>query len=992
MRSRTRSWALVLAGLLISALSSSLLGQTGPTATPQQAPRTAPQTREVLPSYEGQHVTTVELAGQPELDMRPLQSLVAQKANQPFSQDKVNQTIRALTKLKRFQAVELEVRPEAKGVRVLFVLQPAVYFGIYEFPGAVQKYPYSRLLQVADYPPRGAYTPVDVRDAQDALTRFFQRAGYFENEVLPQVLVDRQNGLANVTFHVTLNRRAKFGNVHINGATPQETERLTSKLHSWIARLRSSAIIPGKTFNPTTLRNGTQYINKALMKEGFLGAEVNLVGAEYDPKTNRADISYNVRTGSKVEVKVEGARLWPWTKKKELPVFQQAGIDPEIIQEGRANLQSYFQSKGFFDANVRVTEQQQSGKDSIVYQITKGPRHKVAGVAIAGNDHISEDVLEKGITVEKGHFFSHGKYSDKLVHKSVKNLEAVYKAEGYSSVKIVPQVTNTAGNIRVTFRVNEGPQDVVEALRVEGNNTQPMANLLPGGPRLAPGQAYSQKHVDEDRNHILAKYLNLGYLNASFRETAATVNKDPHRLAVVYHITEGPQVHIANVVTLGRRVTRQTLVSRSISDLEPRRPLRESTLLSNESELYNAGIFDWAEIDPRRTITTQNQEDVLVKVHESKRNSITYGGGFEVINRGGSLPSGTVAVPGLAPVGLSKQFQTSEKTFYGPRGNFQYTRKNIRGKAETLTLSGLAGRLDQRGSVNFMDPHFRYTNWQSTFSLSGEHNSQNPIFTSRLAEAGWQLQRPLNPDKTTNLFVRYSFRETGITRLLIPDLIPSSDRHVRLSTVSSTLVRDTRDNILDAHKGLYQTVEFDLNPSALGSSVSFAKMLGQVAYYKKVKFNTIWANSMRVGTEQPFAGSHVPISEAFFSGGGSTLRGFPLNGAGPQRTIQACGTTGCFPMVVPVGGKQLAILNSEFRIPVPLDLPLVDKKLSIVPFYDGGNVFQHIGFHGQWTNTIGGGIRYETPVGPVRLDIGHNLNAPPGIKTTQIFVTLGQAF
>jgi outer membrane translocation and assembly module TamA len=91
----------------------------------------------------------------------------------------------------------------------------------------------------------------------------------------------------------------------------------------------------------------------------------------------------------------------------------------------------------------------------------------------------------------------------------------------------------------------------------------------------------------------------------------------------------------------------------------------------------------------------------------------------------------------------------------------------------------------------------------------------------------------------------------------------------------------------------------------------------------------------------------------------------------------------------------LLIVNSELRIPVPMDLPLLGRKLGVAAFYDGGNVFQRIGFHdfgANYTNSIGGGIRYSTPVGPVRIDIGHNLNAPPGIKSTQIFVTLGQAF
>jgi outer membrane protein assembly factor BamA len=214
---------------------------------------------------------------------------------------------------------------------------------------------------------------------------------------------------------------------------------------------------------------------------------------------------------------------------------------------------------------------------------------------------------------------------------------------------------------------------------------------------------------------------------------------------------------------------------------------------------------------------------------------------------------------------------------------------------------------------------------------------------------------------------------------------------VRLSTLSATYSRDTRDNQLNATRGIYESVEADLNPEVLGSSVSFTKVLAQVAYYKRLPSHVIWANSIRLGASPAFPGSHVPLSQEFFSGGGSTLRGFPLDGAGPQRSIQACGTPGiqstCEQINVPEGGRELLILNSEFRLPLPLY-----KGLGWVAFYDGGNVFSAIGFHGEYTNTAGGGLRYTTPVGPIRFDIGHNLNAPRGISATQFFVTLGQAF
>jgi outer membrane protein assembly factor BamA len=309
-------------------------------------------------------------------------------------------------------------------------------------------------------------------------------------------------------------------------------------------------------------------------------------------------------------------------------------------------------------------------------------------------------------------------------------------------------------------------------------------------------------------------------------------------------------------------------------------------------------------------------------------------------------------------------------------------------------FAALGARLVQRVSTSFADPYFVGTNWTSTFTLSGERNSENPVFTSRLGDFSFQLQRPLNPDATRQLTLTYTVRQTRLANLLIPALVPPEDRSVRLSGPTVTYSRDTRDNPLDATKGIYETAELDLFPTALGSSVSFARLRGQVAYYKDVGKKIIWANSLRMGIEQPFASSHVPVSELFFSGGGSTLRGFPLNGAGPQQQIPACGNPSdpstCALITVPTGGRELFIINSEFRIPVPLK-----KGLGIAAFYDGGNVFEHIGFRdfgSNYSNTIGIGLRYATPVGPVRVDIGHNLNPQSGVKATQIFITLGQAF
>ena len=960
----------------------------------EQTPRTPAATAQILSSYEGQNVTAIEIAGRPDSTTAQFSPLFVQHAGEPFSRDKVEQTIVALKASGRFDGVQLQVDPAANGVRVLMILEPAVSFGMFQFPGA-ERFPYSQLVQISNYASQAPYSAEDIERDRRKLVTFFRQEGYFQAEVEPETKVDTQYGIANIFFHVTLNHRAKFGNIVIAGDTPKETAELNKALQTLSARFHSSAIRSGKTYHRSTVSRAVKYLQNQLEKRDRLGAQVSLKGAEYHADTNRADIQFDVRRGPLTHVKVEGAHLFSWARKSLLPVYQGVGVDDESVQEGAQALASYFQAKGFFDVKVDADFNQQLASDTIVYKIAKENKHKVTEVKLSGNSQVAAAYLIPHISVEKAHLFSPGKFSDKLVRASVKSLQSVYQSQGFSSAQITSAVDNHGGDIKVAFQVKEGPRDIVSSLRIEGANTFPESKFAPEGLKLGAGKPYSQALVEADRATIVANYLKAGYLTSSFRQIATIVSKDdPHHINVIFRIDEGPQVFAGDVVTLGRVHTQQRLIDRDVSSIHPGSPLTETELLTTESRLYdNTGVFDWAEVDPKEQITTQTKEDVLVKVHEAQRNQMTYGFGFEAINRGGSIPSGTVAVPGLPPVGLPANFTTSQQTFVGPRGTFQFTRNNVDGNGDSLSFTMFGGRLDQRGAAYFIAPNFRWSPWKATTSLSAERDEENPVYSSQQELASFQLERALDRAKATTLFFRYSFSKTDLTRIVIPDLVLSEDQHVRLSALAVNLTRDTRDNVLDEHKGIIRSIELDFNPAKLGSSVSFVKLTGQAAFYKTISHNIVLANSMRIGLAQPLEGSRVPISEAFFTGGGNTLRGFPLDGAGPQRPVKVCSSgssTDCSYIQVPSGGNELLLINSEARIPLPFK-----KGLSLVTFYDGGNVFPIIGFHdftSLYSNNAGLGLRYATPVGPVRIDVGRNLNPVSGIQATQYFISIGQAF
>ena len=950
---------------------------------------------QMLSLYEGQMVSAVILAGRPDLNLQQFEPVMSQRANQPFSAKNVEQTAEALRSAGHFDQIRLHVQPDAWGVRVEFILEPAYWFGVYRFPGA-ERFPYSQLIQAANYPTRMPYSAEEVERDRASLQSFLQHEGFFQAHVKTNLNVDKEASIVDVEFEVALDKKAKFGAVAIYGAPASDKASLDKDLTGLKARARGAAIRPGKTFHHSTLDKATRYLQTLLVKQGYLGARVKLERAQYDAETNRADIHFSIQPGVVTHVQITGAHVWSWTRNDILPVYQGVGIDDTIVQEGQQALISYFQSKGYFDVKVSSALDKDENSATLIYKVTKGDKHKVSSVQLAGNAQLPASQLKPSIAVEKKHFLSPGKFSNELARKSVDNLTGIYKAEGFSEVKVTSSVKDNGKDIAVAFHVVEGPRNLVNKVSIDGANTLSELQLAPAGLSVREGQPYSAAHVAKDRGTILANYFRAGYLNASFRETASEVSKQkPHQINVIYHVNEGPRVVTGELLTLGRTHTDQKIIDEEISAIQTGKPLTEQALLASESKLYGlTGVFDWAQVDPKQQVTTQTEEDVLIKVHEAKRNELQYGFGFEVIQRGGSVPSGTVAVPNLPPVGLPQNFTTSQETFYGPRGSLQYTRNNLRGKAESMTTTAFAGRLDQRFAFYYIDPSLRWSHWKATTQASFERSEENPLFSSRIELASLQLQRPIDHAGKNIVFVRYSYSKTDLTHVLVEELVPPRDQHIQLSTWSGNFTRDTRDNPLDEHRGMLESVELDINTSALGSGVDFAKLTGQVAYYKEKLHRIVWANSIRIGLAQPFNNSFVPLSDSFFTGGSNTLRGYPLYGAGPQRAVEVCsnGVPGCNQFIqVPAGGNELLLLNSEARIP----FDAVKKSLSLAVFYDGGNVFPDVGFHdftSLYSNNVGLGLRYATPVGPIRIDVGQNLNPVKGVKSTQYFITIGQAF
>jgi outer membrane protein insertion porin family len=948
--------------------------------------------------FEGQPVSAVDIAARPDADMAGLGNMITLQQGKPFAAAAVRESVAALQKTGQFTQVQVNLEPDQTGVRVLFILQPADYVGVVQFPGTGHTFPYTALMQAVNIPEQSPFYPALETDGQKGLLAYLHKHGYFAAEVQPDIQTDEPHRIVNVIFRCTLKKQAKIRTITFNGLTAQQSARLLKTMRGVWARLKTVSLKVGQKYSETHITTKSiPFMQDHLRTDNQLPPTIRLASANYDPDTNKVDVIFNVTPGPKVSVEVAGARVSKKTIRKLIPIYEEGSVDQDLVDEGERNLKAYFQTKGFFNVTVDSHVDRQDSTVKVVYEVDRGTKHKVRGVYFDGNHYFTDKQLSPRVSVKKGlFFFLHGTYSQQLLSKSVSSITGLYKDNGFADVSVQSKVEDFEPEVIVTFEISEGPQDKVAALQVTGNKTQALPALTKKYPLgLGPGQPFSQKLLDAGRSQLLAAYLDLGYLNADVRSAFVASPDDPHKINVTYTIDEGPQARISDVVLLGEKHTKPKFIS-EVADgkIKPGQPLSQGQFLQSESDLYGLAIFDWASIAPLRPIVDQTQEEVLIKVHESPLNSMDIGGGIEIIPRAGNIPVNSVAVPGIPPISLGNKFTVSQKSYIGPRFSFDFERHDIRGRAETATIGTILSRLDQRGFFTYADPRLHGSTWSSLFSLSGERTTENPIYTAELGEASFQVQKQLDKKHTKNIIFRYSFNRTDLYNLLIPGLVLPQDQHVRLSTFDAEYVRDTRDKPLDAHHGVYQTFDIGITPTALGSSANFARFLGQTAFYKPVKPWLVWANNFRLGLAKPFAGSFVPISEAFFTGGADSLRGFPIDGAGPQRPVPVCSNPAnqatCTLISVPVGGDMLFIVNSEARFPLP-----IYPGLGAVLFYDGGNVYSNINlrqFADDFTHTVGVGIRYQTPVGPIRLDVGYRLTNVPGLQATQYFVSIGQSF
>jgi outer membrane protein insertion porin family len=991
---------------MVLSLGPAAEATTAPSSPVQEQP--APSSAlAAMTAYAGLAVQSIDLPGVPDRDRDHLLQLLPQKQGQPLTRDEVRESIRVLFATGRFADIQAEAVPEGSGVKLTFATSPNYFVGAVDVEGAPTRPNTNQIVNASKFELGELYTLDGLDRAIQNVRQLMQENGYYRARVTAESTSNPTTQQVNILFHVSAGEAAHVGEVTVTG-----TGTLTSAQVQKIADMNT-----GNRITATRVTNSLQRLRKKFQKQQRVLAQVEIASQQYRPASNAVDYTFQIDPGPMVIIYTQGYHVSRGVLKKEIPVYEENAIDDDLLNEGKRNLLDYMQTRGHFDATVDIQRESDPTTLHVIYQINPGPLHSLVLIDITGNKYFPTAMLRERMEIQAaGKLASHGRFSGVLLNGDISSLQALYVSNGFRQVKIQSKVDDNyrgvENRLAVHLNIVEGPQTLVGALQIVGNE-KIATSALPDLDTQA-GQPYSEQNLANDRQNILSYYFNRGFPNASLEVATAPSPTQPGREDITFKIHEGEQFFVNQVMVGGLDHTRSYVVQREIQ-VQPGQPLSQQDLLDTQTKLYNLGIFSQVDTAVQNPHGTDPQKNVLVQAQEAKRYTFTYGVGLEFET---GQPAGTTAPSGATGV--------------SPRVGFDVTRLNFGGRDQTVTFQSHVGRLQQRGLISYEIPNlFSNERLKLTYTVFYDNSVDVTTFTSKRLEGKVDLRQQLGkilPNRSTSLTYRFEYRRVQASDFITdfsPGLFPILSAPARVGGPGITFIRDQRDNPLESTKGSYFTLDGFTASGYFGSQADFARALTQYSTYYQfgpAKHRLVFARSTTLGLEQVYRGTSVlppgacptnpntgaptcttetpiPFPELFFAGGGNSTRAFGLNQAGP-RDPDSGG---------PVGGTALFVNNLEVRFP-PVSLPFLGEGFGFAVFEDMGNVFTagHDMLKGvlRWhqpdpaqclqpatgvpntacmhdfdnsgydytSHAVGVGIRYKTPIGPLRFDFGYNLN------------------
>jgi outer membrane protein insertion porin family len=999
-----------LYGLLVLSMASSpILGaQARPAAAPAAEPvpdRDSDQTsgQTSMYAWAGLQVVRVSYEGVREDLLKPLPTQLAQQAGTPLDPDKVRESLRSLYATGLYQTIEVLGVRDGNDVSIIFSGVPRLFLGRVNVEGIKDDRLDAVLDSATQLQAGTAYSESKVAAAQPEISAALQNNGFYRGQINQTKVLDRENSLVNLNFYTTTGLQARIGDVELTGDSGVTETQFRKE-----AKLKRN-----RKVNQNTVTRALSSLRKHYNKRERLAATVSLTSKEYVPPSNRLNYTFLAHQGPIVQVRVDGAKIGRGTLQKLVPVYEEGTIDQDLLNEGAQNLRNYYESHGYFDVKVSHAPVHTDAQHvTALYTVDLGKRHVVDTVSVTGNKYFGTHLITERLSVRPNSLLDRdGAFSQQLVAQDVASIKGLYLSNGFSAVTVTPKFTDTDVNtgkpqkishFKIEYAINEGTQRRIGKYDIDGATPEQLNDFRPFL-NTRVGQPYSAVNVNEDRNLIQTYYSSKGYDNAQVSLFQQNDPDHPDEIDFTMKIVAGKQFFVRNVLISGVELTKPSVVQQRVT-LKPGDPLNETALLLMQRRLYDLALFNEVNTAIQNPNGDQTYKNILVNLTEAKRWDVSYGFGFEVQTGAPTQACLSPQEQQLLGISNSSTCNPNGSTGASERLLFNVSRTNLRGTDQSITLRTNYGSLEQVASLSYQDPHL-FSKPQLNLTLSGGYNNSAIITTYRAGILSANLRLSDRITKPTTLIYSFSYRRVSVNSATLQvslSEIPLLAQPVRVGGPGITFIRDTRDVPLDAHHGTFNTGEVFFADGKFGSQANFSRIdLSNSSYYDFGRDHWVFARQTRYGQERSFGNGDeqlIPLPERLYAGGATSHRGFPINAAGPRDP-----QTG-----YPVGGYGVFVNTFELRPPPPT-LRWVGTDLSFVLFHDMGNAFQtssqvwpaalrtkqphsytcrnvsvpYTTYNtpgtcdfNDFSHALGLGLRYHTPIGPLRGDFSYNLNPP----------------
>ena len=919
-------------------------------------------------SLWGRTVLEIRLNADTDLTAAKFKAEITQQKNEPLDRAKVAASLKRLYATGRFLELAANAEPQGEGVLLVFRARARYFIGVVRVEGAPKEVDPVGLASASSLRLGQPLTDEGLAHAKQQISSALANSAYYSTEIETRVDRHPENQEADVTFTVEAGKAARLSGVSFTGTNIFPPATLLKRAR-WKMGIQLTA---------ARLEQGISRLHSFYVKHDHLEAAVSTERRIYDPAKNTEQLVAHVEAGPEIRIRVSGARVSSSTLQSILPAYRQASADPLTLQEGEQALTNYFMQQGYYSARVRLSEKPAghssgtpNGNLNVTYEASLGPRGKFVGYTFRGNHNIATSELTDTVALQPATALEslRGRFDSDLLDRSVQALTTLYQSRGFPEVKVSPSLNRDyqgqPNQLFVTFDIQEGSQEHVRNLTITGLGAE-VEKQLGNSLLTSQGKPYSPAHAQVDRDTILSYLNNRGYEQASV-DWRASAPTPEHEVNVAFQVNQGHQQTIAEVVVLGNEFTRDSVIDRELT-LAAGQPLNHSALLESQQRLYGLNLFNQVQVSTQNPGSPETAKTVLVGIEEAKRWTLGYGGGLDVQR----LPGGPQAQYGVSP-----------------RVSLEVDRIGIGGRPQTFSLLGHVSNLEKIGSTSYDIPRFlNHPDLDLRITGLADQSRSVATFNSLTQQASVTLQKRYSPH--TSLLARYNFRHVSVSDLHInPASIPLLGS-VLVASLGGSYVNDHRDNPVDATRGSYSSVDASLAWTGFGSSANFGRVIGQNSTYYHLGAHVIFARNTRFGVEPPFGPAptlppgttvtgieslleDVPLPERLFMGGPDSHRAFALNEAGPRDPISG----------YPIGGLAEFLNQTELRF------PLQRNHLGLVIFEDAGNVFSTIGRlrllkftqssptdFDYDVQSAGIGVRYQTPVGPLRFDVGYSPNIP----------------